>query len=141
MTFNAQVTQAEFRQEDRHEPNGLYLTLLIAVHNDTDNAVTVRPTDPALVHVARWRRTKIIPVTVGPRMAIDPMGRVADYLHFPEGQYTIPARSEQRCYFFFVAVTADNKPILNRPGLKLRLTVRLPSPHQKLIGLPSISYR
>ena len=139
-TFNAQVTKAEFRKENLAGVGTLHLTLLIQVHNDTDNAVTVRPTAPKLIRVTPWRQARDVPVKIVPEMAIDPIGRMADYSHFPEGQHTVPARSEQSYYFFFKAAVGDAEKKLQEGSLRLRLTVCLPGPHRREALLPPITF-
>jgi hypothetical protein len=142
VSFSIQVTKAGYSQQVRagQRVGVLRLTLLVAVHNDTDVAVTVRPTDPELVRSAPWRRTKVLPVVIEPEMAIDPMGRFADYAHFPEGQHTIPARSERSHYFFFKVVASDAGDEFLDRSLKLRVTIRLPGPHRTTTSLPPIAY-
>ena len=137
VTFKALVTKAELRKAG--QGGTLHLTVLVEVQNDTDVAVTVRPTDPALMRVTPWREEIDIPVQVVPEMAIDPLGRMADYSHFPEGQHTIPARSEKAHYFFFSAAVRNEEEI-REGGLRLRLTVCLPSPRKSLVALPPITY-
>jgi hypothetical protein len=128
VSFEASVDRAEFRQEI------LFLVVLVSVHNDTDIAVTVRPTDLVLI-----RRKKPISADILPHMGFDPMGRMADFSCFPEGQYTTPARSEESYYFFFRAKPSNaEEDFSSSSDLQLRLTVCLPGPHRVLISLPSI---
>jgi hypothetical protein len=141
VSFTLKVDRAGYSQKmvSNRRVSVLRLTLLVQVSNDTDGTVTVRPSDPELVRPERWRRTKPLPVTFEPVVAIDPAGRVADYGHFPEGQYLIPARSERSHYFFFNAIADAGDEFLNR-SLMLRVTIRLPGPHRVTVPLPPVAY-
>jgi hypothetical protein len=142
VSVEVRVDQAVFRPKDRLSSGReieslLDLRLLIYVFNDSDLPITVRPVDPSLVRVI-WGRTVRTRAEVHAQTAIAPTGRIADYEHFPEGQHTIPAKSEKAHYFFFQAVLpTDSDDFLDR-NIRLALTVRLPEPRRFTVPLPPV---
>jgi hypothetical protein len=117
----------------------LSLPLLVEVKNDSARDVTVRPTALALISpiLGRWGRG--VPVIFHPVPAISPVGTVADYRHFPEGQYTAKAGTEGSFYFFFAATSPKGQSEFRRSGRKLRLSICLPKPRKMMVPFPPIA--
>lgn len=111
--------------------DALRLSLLVTVHNDSERDATVRVAGLEFLSPGPWAKRQI-PAEIHPMIRYDPVGDLADYNHFPEGQHTVPAKHARRHYFYF-AVEANDRLMDSR--VTLRLTVYSPSPHQTAIPL------